>query len=48
MKQRGEVKKNYSRKSQLRDEGRRKLKKKMVGLGLEDDLWIWDEANGES
>ena len=23
-------------------------KKKMVGLRLEDDLWIWDEANGES
>ena len=48
MKQRGKVKKNYSRKSQLRDEEMRKLKKKMMGLGLEDDLWIWDEANGES
>ena len=48
MKQMREVKKNYSRKSQPRDEERRKLKKKMMGLGLEDDLWIRDEANGES
>ena len=43
----GKVKKNYSRKSQPQDEEKRKLKK-MVGLGLEDDLWIQDEANGES